>query len=118
HCDLWMAYLGEEFFAKTEPNWQTLTLPREEMAAHLFAHKSGWTETTEYTADDPRLPESVRTFNRSIGLQSLAIAPLALPTRNLGWIALSTGDAPVEWAPWRRATLEAVALQVTLALHQ
>ena len=118
HCDLWMAYLGEEFFAKTEPNWQTLTLPREEMAAHLFAHTPGWTETTEYTADDPRLPESVRTFNRSIGLQSLAIAPLALPTRNLGWIALSTGDAPAEWAPWRRATLEAVALQVTLALHQ
>jgi signal transduction histidine kinase len=48
----------------------------------------------------------------------LAVAPLALPTRNLGWIGLSIGDAPVEYAPWRRATLEAIARQLTLALHQ
>jgi signal transduction histidine kinase len=64
------------------------------------------------------LPESVRAFNRSIGLETVAIVPLVLATRNLGWIALSIGDAPAEWAPWRRATLEAIAQQVTLALHQ
>jgi len=118
HCDLWMAYIGDQFFTKGTPNWQSLTLPREEMAAHLFAYTPGWKETIEYTGDDPRLPENVRTFNGSIGLDSLAIAPLALPTRNLGWLALSTADAPPEWAPWRRATLEAIARQATLALHQ
>src|SRR5712691_6588919 len=117
-CDLWMAYIGDQFFTKERPNWETLTLPREEMAAHLFAFAPGWTETIEYTGDDSRLPENVRAFNRSIGLESLAIAPLALPTRNLGWLALSTGDAPAEYAPWRRATLEAIARQATLALHQ
>jgi signal transduction histidine kinase len=118
HCDLWMAYIGDQFFTKGTANWESLTLPREEMAAHLFAYTPGWKETIEYTGDDSRLPENVRTFNGSIGLDSLAIAPLALPTRNLGWLALSTADAPPEWAPWRRATLEAIARQATLALHQ
>jgi signal transduction histidine kinase len=117
-CDLWMAYVGDQLFTKDRPTWKTLALPREEMAAHLLAHAPGWTETIEYTGDDPRLPEAVRVFDQSIGLHSLAIAPLALPTRNLGWIALSTGGEPDGWAPWRRATLEAIALQVTLALHQ
>ena len=118
HCDLWMAYIGDQFFTRGTPNWESLTLPREEMATHLFAYTPGWKETIEYTGDDPRLPENVRTFNGSIGLDSLAIAPLALPTRNLGWLALSTADAPPEWAPWRRAMLEAIARQATLALHQ
>jgi signal transduction histidine kinase len=118
HCNLWMAYIGDEFFTKERSNWETLTLPREAMAAHLFGYTPGWTETIEYTGDDSRLPESVRAFNRSIGLQSMAIAPLALPTRNLGWLALSTSDASAEYAPWRRGTLEAIARQATLALHQ
>ncbi len=118
HCELWMAYIGDQFFTKGQPNWETLTLPREEMAAHLLAHTPGWTETIEYTGDDPRLPGNVRFFDRSIGLDTVAVSPLALPTRNLGWIALSTGDGPPEWAPWRRAMLEAIARQVTLALHQ
>lgn len=117
-CELWMAYIGETLYAKDAPGWDTLALPVEDMAAHLFAHKEGWSETTEYAGDDVRLPQSVRAFNRSIGLASVAIAPLALPSRNLGWIALSTGDTPAEEAPWRRALLEAVARQATLALHQ
>ncbi len=117
-CELWMTYIGEQFFTKNGPDWEKLTLPRQDMSAHLVAYSPGWTETIEYTGDDQRLPETVREFNLSIGLQSVAVAPLALPTRNLGWIALSTGDAPAEYAPWRRATLEAIALQVTLALHQ
>jgi len=117
-CNLWMSYIGDQFYPKEGNDWGELTLPRQDMAAHLLAFATGWTETVEYSGDDSRLPESVRNLDRSIGLQSVAIVPLMLPTRNLGWIALSTGDAPVEYAPWRRATLEAIARQVTLALHQ
>ena len=117
-CDLWMAYVGEQLYAKDQAGWDALDLPRESMAAHLFEHRQGWTATIEYMGDDPRLPEPVRAFNHSIGLQSLAVTPLMLQNRNLGWIALSTGDAPPEFAPWRRALLETIARQATLALHQ
>ncbi len=117
-CDLWMAYISEKFFIKDGPDWDSLTLPREAMAAHLFAYRQGWGETVEYSGDDQRLPENVRTYNRSIGLASIAVAPLVLPSRNLGWIALSTVEAPPEEAPWRRLLLEATARQATLALHQ
>jgi signal transduction histidine kinase len=116
-CDLWMAYAGGRLFTQ-ETGWDALALPRVEMAAHLLAYRPGWSETIDYAGDDVRLPETVRAFNRTIGLDMMAIVPLALPTRNLGWIALSIGDAPSEYAPWRRATLEAVARQLTLALHQ
>src|SRR5258708_37291231 len=89
HCELWMAHVGDQFFKKGEPGWDTLKSARVDMAAHLLAYKPGWTETVEYTIDDPRLPESVCGFNCEIGLNLLAVAPLKLPTRNLGWIALS-----------------------------
>jgi signal transduction histidine kinase len=118
HCDMWMAYVGDQLFARNLPEWDTLALPRESMSAHLFQYRPGWTATVEYMGDDPRLPEPVRAFNRSIGLQSLAITPLMLPNRNLGWIVLSTGDAPPEYAPWRLALAETIARQATLALHQ
>lgn len=118
NCELWMALIGDQFFAKSEAIWETLPLPRNEMAAHLFAYKPGWTETIEYTGDDARFPEQVRAFDQSIDLKFVAIAPLKLPNRNLGWIALSTTDDDPEWMPWRRALLESVARQVTLALHQ
>ncbi|HSP14765.1 MAG TPA: GAF domain-containing sensor histidine kinase [Thermoanaerobaculia bacterium] len=117
-CDLWMAYVGDEFYSKESGHWGSLAVARQDMATHLLAYAPGWTDTIEYTGDDPRLPDSVREFDRSIGLMSVAIVPLILPTRNLGWVALSTGDSPAEYAPWRRATLEAIARQVTLALHQ
>lgn len=117
-CDLWMAYIGEQFYPDESSEWGNLALPRLDMAAHLVSYAPGWSDTIEYSGDDPRLPDSLHHFNRSIGLATVAIAPLILPTRNLGWIALSTGDSPVEYAPWRRATLEAIARQVTLALHQ
>ena len=116
-CGLWMAYVADHFYAEGVEGWDA-ALPRREMAAHLMAYKPGWAETIEYSGNDERLPESVRTFNRSIGLESLAVVPLKLPTRNLGWLALSTGEAPIEYAPWRRAILEAIARQATLALHQ
>ncbi len=117
-CIMKMAYVGEEFYKLGMPHWDELQLPRESMAEHLLAYRPGWTELIEYAGDDVRLPEHVREFNRSIGLQSVAVAPLMLSTRNLGWIALSTGDTPPEYAEWRRALLEAIARQATLALHQ
>src|SRR4030081_2616612 len=46
------------------------------------------------------------------------IAPLVLSTRNLGWVALSTGNTSQCEVAWRRALLEAMARQATLALHQ
>jgi signal transduction histidine kinase len=116
-CDLWMAYVGDHFYTKGVDGWDT-ALPRVDMAKHLMTYKTAWNQTVEYSGDDARLPDSVRSFNSTIGLASIAIVPLALPGKNLGWIALSTGDAPVEYAPWRRATLEAIARQATLALHQ
>ena len=117
-CQPWMAYIGDRFYPDDANGWDDLAFAQQDMSSHLLAYKPGWEETIEYDGDDARLPENVRAFNRSIGLQTVAIVPLVFPTRNLGWIALSIGDTPVEWAPWRRATLEAIAQQVTLALHQ
>jgi signal transduction histidine kinase len=117
-CELWMTYVEDRFYSRDAGDWGDLALPRQEMKAHLLGFAPGWTETIEYAGDDARLPESVRAFNRSIALDTLAIVPLKLATRNLGWIAMSIGDDPAYYAPWRRATLEAIALQVTLALHQ
>src|SRR6185369_11115783 len=51
-------------------------------------------------------------------LDTLAVVPLKLTNRNLGWIAMSIGGPPAYYAPWRRATLEAIARQITLSLHQ
>lgn len=118
HCRLWMAHLGDHFFTKASPDWESIALPRENMTEHLFAYTPGWSETIEYAGDDERLPESVREFNRSIGIRSLVVAPLLLPTRNLGWIAITTGvEQDAADAPWRKALLEAVSRQATLALH-
>ena len=117
-CNLWMAYVGDRFYSKESPDWTSLALARQDMTTHLLEYAPGWTDTIEYSGDDPRLPDSVRDFDGEIGLTTMAIVPLILPNRNLGWIALSTGDSPAEWGPWRRATLEAIARQVTLALHQ
>jgi signal transduction histidine kinase len=117
-CLMKMAYVGDQFYKLGTPHWDELQLPRESMAEHLLAYRPGWTELIEYAGDDARLPEHVREFNRALGLQSVAVAPLMLSTRNLGWIALSTGDTPPEYAEWRRALLEAIARQATLALHQ
>ncbi len=113
HCELYMAYVGDQFFGKNAPG-----LPHEDMSSHLLAYEPGWNGTIEYRGDDERLPERVRGYNASAGLRALTVAPLILTTRNLGWIALSTTDELNEYAPWRRALLEAVARQATLALHQ
>ncbi|MGH9371553.1 MAG: sensor histidine kinase [Vicinamibacterales bacterium] len=116
-CDLWMAYIRDRFFTKDSEDWNELALPRESMAAHLFATTRGWTETAEYAGDDRRLPEPVREFNRSTGIESVVVAPLALPTGNMGWIALSSGSVDECEGVWRRTLVEAIARQATLSLH-
>jgi signal transduction histidine kinase len=115
---LWMAYVHNRLFTRDKPDWDTLALPRIGMATHLFAHRPGWTHTVEYAGDDPRLPETVRTFNRELGVHSLAVAPLVLATRTLGWVALSNGESSMCEGEWRMALLDAVSRQATLALHQ
>jgi len=117
-CELTMAYVGDRFYTRDEPDWGTLTLPGGDMSAHLLTYAEGWSGTVEYDGSDARLPESVRTFNDAAGLRWFGVTPLALPTRNLGWLVLSTRDAEASIVPWRRMLLEAVALQVTMALHQ
>ena len=48
----------------------------------------------------------------------MAVAPLVLATRTLGWVALSNGKTSMCEGEWRIALLEAIARQATLALHQ
>src|SRR5262245_7975625 len=38
---LWMAYLQNQLFTRDSPDWEKLALPRESMAAHLFAYAPG-----------------------------------------------------------------------------
>jgi signal transduction histidine kinase len=117
-CELWMAYVDKHLLTSKSDDWRELTMLRESMATHLFDYKPGWREIVEYKNDDPRLPEAVREYNRKLGVPSLAVAPLVLGDRNLGWMGLSTHhESECEWR-WRVAVLEAMARQATLALHQ
>jgi signal transduction histidine kinase len=117
-CELWMAYLVDRLYTRDRQDWDTLALPRESMAGHLFTYTPGWTETVEYEGCDRRLPEPVREFNRLAGVESVAVAPLVLGGRNLGWVGLSTCRKSECEGQWRVALLEAIARQATLALHQ
>ena len=117
-CHLWMASVEKRFFTRDGPGWDSLALPSESMSAHLLGYRPGWTETVQYAGDDARLPEPVRAFNASNGIESVMVAPLVLPTRNLGWFALSCAPASVCDGSWHRALLDAMARQATLALHQ
>lgn len=116
--ELWMARIDDRFFTKGSPDWAELNLPAEAMSAHLTAFKPGWSEIIEYAGDDLRLPEPVRAFNNAEGIEQVFIAPLALPSRNLGWLVLSGDRGTLCIDQWRRSLLDAVARQVTLALHQ
>jgi len=89
-CDLWMAYIRDRLYTPQREGWDTLELPRESMATHVFGYTPGWNQTVEYQSNDPRLPESVRAFNREAGANSLVITPLVLGSRNLGWVAITT----------------------------
>jgi signal transduction histidine kinase len=113
-----MAFLVDRLYTRDRRDWDSLALPRESMAAHLFTYTPGWTETVEYEGCDQRLPEPVREFNRQAGVESVAVAPLVLGGRNLGWVGLSTCRKSECEGRWRVALLEAIARQATLALHQ
>jgi len=117
-CNLWMTYVEDRFYTKGCPEWETLALPAESMSAHLVAHRPGWSEIVEYDGVDARLPEPVRAFNLANHIESVLVAPLLLPGRNLGWFALSSGRAPLCDRAWHHALLDAMARQATLALHQ
>src|SRR5262249_48899787 len=116
-CDLWMAFVKDRLYKNGD--WQALAYPRESMGRHLFSYGEGWTQTIEYQADDPRLPESVREFHRQKAVQGLVLAALVLGSRNLGWIALTSAETSECWTQWWRVMLiEAIARQAALALHQ
>jgi signal transduction histidine kinase len=117
-CDLWLAYFVDRLYTRASTDWGDLELPRESMAEHLFAYTPGWSGTVEYDGLDERLPQPVRDFNHRAGVTSVAVSPLVLGGRNLGWIGLSTCSVPECEGPWRVAILEAIARQATLALHQ
>jgi signal transduction histidine kinase len=115
--DLWMAFMSDRLYTPTSADWNSLTLPRDGMAEHLFGYTHGWDHSVVYSGDDPRLPDPVREFNRREGVQLLVTAPLVLGTRTLGWLALSTYEIPGCDGQWRVVLLEAIARQAALALH-
>jgi signal transduction histidine kinase len=116
-CDFWMAYSDGRFHAEACEDWDALAPRRETFAAHLLAHAEGWTSTVEYTGDDERLPPAVREFNRMRDVEAIVVVPMVLATRNLGWVALCSRRAEMCEIAWRRAVVEAMARQGTLALH-
>ncbi len=116
-AELWMANVRGDYYDKDQPNWESLALPRESMASHLHAYDRGWSETTVYAARDPRLPVSLHEFNDINAISSIVVSPLVLPSGTLGWVALaSSHEQPCE-VVWRRALVDAMARQATLALH-
>ena len=118
-CDLWMTYVVDRLFTSANGDWDALAFPRESMGSYLMAHTPGWTQTVQYSGDDPRLPEPVRAFIRSKKVQAIVIAPLVLGSRTLGWMALSSTHSSECWTEWWRVVLtEAIARQAALALHQ
>jgi signal transduction histidine kinase len=116
-CELWMANIRGQHYAAGTPEWPSIALPCEGMAGHLHAYQPGWTETIEYRGDDTRLPAPLHAFNREYGIESLIVAPLALPARPLGWVTLAASSGDLCEVTWRGALLEAMARQASLALH-
>jgi signal transduction histidine kinase len=125
HCELWMVYVKDRLYTPRRDDWEQAhaadTAKRfacERLADHLFEYKAGWNETVEYRSDDPRLPEAFRAFAQRMNSATLVATPLALGTRNLGWMTISSpGPSEPENQWWRVALVEAVARQAALALH-
>jgi signal transduction histidine kinase len=116
--DLWMAQLSGQLFTAGKDGWEELTLPREAMAAHLFAHRAGWSETVIYEGRDRRLPEAVRAFNTAEQLATMIVTPMNVGPLTLGWLTLTSREESGCERGWQAALLEAVARQATLVLHQ
>lgn len=116
-CELWMANIGGDTLMADSPDWSSLDLPRESMSRHLVACEECRTAIVEYGEDDAALPEPVRAYTRAAGVKSLLVAPLRLPPKTLGWIALSSAEDSECERRWRHALLDATARQATLALY-
>ena len=123
HCELWMGYVKDRLYIPRKEDWDTTADPVKRVACgslaeHLYAHREGWTHTTEYRSDDPMLPENWRIFAQRMDSATLITAPMLLGNRTLGWMTLSSpgaSDPASQW--WRVAIIEAVADQAALALH-
>jgi signal transduction histidine kinase len=124
-CELWMAYVRDQLYAlrPSGPAQRPLSdcgpmkFPFEPMAEHLFTYAPGWTDLVVYRADDARLPEPIRAFNQRGNVDSTMTAPLALGSRTLGWMTVSSLRDDECSGEWRGALLDAIARQGTLALH-
>ena len=118
-CDLWMAVIGDRLLHEADAG------VGDDSRCRARACRRTCSTTTRLDPDgrlhghDARLPErGARRSTARTALESLVVAPLVLPTRNLGWVALSAAASDACEAAWRRALLEAMARQATLALHQ
>jgi signal transduction histidine kinase len=125
-CELWLAYVKDRLFTARDRSAAAAAagvceegrLPCEILAGHLFDHLPGWTQTIEYTGDDPRLPDAIRSFNREKGVDATITTPLALGGHTLGWMTLaSPRSSEPEGHWWRVELIEAIARQAALALH-
>jgi signal transduction histidine kinase len=124
-CELWMIYVKDRLYTPRKDDWDssqaadpTKKLACQSLADHLYQYRPGWTETVEYRNDDPRLPEPFRTFAARMHSATVVATPLALGTRVLGWMTISSPGAPQpehQW--WRVALIEAMARHAALALH-
>jgi signal transduction histidine kinase len=123
-CELWMIHLKDRLYMPKTDEWEDSETARmkrcacESLADHLFQYRPGWQETIEYRSDDPRLPDAFRAFAQRMHSATLVATPLALGSRNLGWMTISTPGAPqpeMQW--WRVALLETMARHAALALH-
>jgi signal transduction histidine kinase len=124
-CEFWMAYVKDRLLtspkARSAPatgHRDTDRFPCDAMATHLYGYQPGWNATAEYTRDDVRLPEEIRTFYRSMDWDRTVATPLVLGGRTLGWMTVSStgpSDSQSQW--WRIVLIEAIARQAALALH-
>lgn len=125
-CELWLAYVKDRLLTARDRSAVAAAagvceegrFPCEILAGHLFDHPPGWTQTIEYTGDDPRLPEAIRGFNREQNVDATITTPLTLGGRTLGWMTLaSPRSSEPEGHWWRVELIEAIARQAALALH-
>jgi signal transduction histidine kinase len=124
-CNLWMAYVVDRLLMPRPgegtceaPETDAGPFPRASLATHLFEYSPGWSQTVEYPADDPRLPDPIREFTRRNGIAETIATPLLLGTRTLGWMTVcSLGHPEPESRWWRVVLIEAIAHQAALALH-
>jgi signal transduction histidine kinase len=118
-CDFWMAYADGRFYSANGEHCEFTAEKsrRDSFAGHLLSAADGWSSILEYRGDDERLPSVMREFNGQRGVDSIIVAPMALPTRTLGWMVLGSAVGDACETSWRRAVVEAVSRQGTLALH-